>query len=302
MFEKLLSEHGLSLDRLHTLCLVAEKKNVTHAAGGDPSRQSQFSRQIHELENYFGVELIRRKGRGVTLTEHGKILTQQAKEFFQSIQDFKNICQDVSLDINIVASNSALQWLLLPNADKLTEIFPHINFTLMHRRTSDVVDNVLDLSCDFGVTRKATVPPQLNYEYLKTIDYSLFIPKKMYTKLKKPNARKILESIPVVMGMSSEIKALLKEAFTEKDFKFKKILYCSSNTQAVQSLSTEKVAVILPDMANQHLHGMDVVQIDLPNHKFRTQIGLIWNPRLFKLRPATRSIKDKLVEILKKQN
>src|SRR5437660_3252770 len=74
MFTHLLQEGGLSFDRLQSFCLVAQAGGVTKAAKGDPAKQSLFSRQIKELEEFFGTELIRRKGRGVTLSEAGERL------------------------------------------------------------------------------------------------------------------------------------------------------------------------------------------------------------------------------------
>ena len=73
MSDDLLQHSGLSLDRLQSFCCVAEAGGVTKAAKGDPARQSLFSRQIKELEEFFGVELMRRSGRGVALTEAGRV-------------------------------------------------------------------------------------------------------------------------------------------------------------------------------------------------------------------------------------
>ena len=55
MFRDLFQTTGLTLERLHSFLMVAEAGGVTKAAGGDPNRQSLFSRQIKELEEFFGV-------------------------------------------------------------------------------------------------------------------------------------------------------------------------------------------------------------------------------------------------------
>ena len=57
MFEHLFAERGLSLDRLKTLIEVAKAGSIAAAARGDSARQSLYSRQIKELEEFFGVEL-----------------------------------------------------------------------------------------------------------------------------------------------------------------------------------------------------------------------------------------------------
>jgi DNA-binding transcriptional LysR family regulator len=55
---------GLSLDRLETLSQVLAGGGISRAAGGDANRQSQFSRQIAELEGWFGVALVLMEGGG----------------------------------------------------------------------------------------------------------------------------------------------------------------------------------------------------------------------------------------------
>ena len=61
VYENLFSKAGLSLERLKTFIEVVEARGFTAAAKGDPTRQSQYSRQVRELEAYFGVELLVRE-------------------------------------------------------------------------------------------------------------------------------------------------------------------------------------------------------------------------------------------------
>src|SRR5947199_3074139 len=59
MFEDLFAQSGLSLERLKTFREIVAAGGITAAAGDDSNRQSQFSRQLKELERYFGVELLK---------------------------------------------------------------------------------------------------------------------------------------------------------------------------------------------------------------------------------------------------
>ena len=68
-FERLFDVSGLSLDRLRTFLRVVEAGNLSKAASGDTTRQSQFSRQIKEMESFFGVALTRRVGRRIEITD-----------------------------------------------------------------------------------------------------------------------------------------------------------------------------------------------------------------------------------------
>lgn len=78
MHERLFAQAGLSLERLRTFCEVAAAGGIAVAADNNPNRQSQFSRQLRELERFFGVELIYR-GRGhLRLTAAGSELQAAA--------------------------------------------------------------------------------------------------------------------------------------------------------------------------------------------------------------------------------
>jgi len=67
MFGKLFAESGLSLDRLRALLAVGAAGSIVKATDGDPVRQSQYSRQIKELEDFFRTRLIERQGKGTRL-------------------------------------------------------------------------------------------------------------------------------------------------------------------------------------------------------------------------------------------
>ena len=67
----ILAKTGFLLDRLAGFCAVAGAGSIVGAARGDAVRQSLLSRQIRELEEFFGTELVRRQGRGLVLTAAG---------------------------------------------------------------------------------------------------------------------------------------------------------------------------------------------------------------------------------------
>src|SRR5947199_133584 len=77
--------NGFSLDRLVTLCAVVENGSIVAAAGPNPSRQSQFSRQIKELEDALGQKLFDRIGKTLRPKESGLQLTRMTKAFLDGV-------------------------------------------------------------------------------------------------------------------------------------------------------------------------------------------------------------------------
>jgi len=157
MVSGLLSESGLSLDRLESFCLVAQAGGVTKAARGDPARQSLFSRQIKELEEFFGIELIRRKGRGVALTEAGERLNLIARDCFAALSDFKGGCKSRPVEVVIGTGDSVIQWLLMPRLDELRKRLPDVRLKFLNLPTAEAVKRVADGMIDFALVRKNAV-------------------------------------------------------------------------------------------------------------------------------------------------
>jgi DNA-binding transcriptional LysR family regulator len=62
MFESLFAKDRLSLERIRTLVEVSRAGSISQAAPGDVTHQSQYSRQLKELEQFFGTELATRYG------------------------------------------------------------------------------------------------------------------------------------------------------------------------------------------------------------------------------------------------
>src|ERR1700722_20343675 len=103
MFESLFDDRGLSLDRLRVLLEVRDAGSLAEAAPGDPIRQSQYSRQLRELSEFFGVKLGRRQGKLLKLTDDGARLAELAREQLRSLQDFRSECRAYSSDYAIAA-------------------------------------------------------------------------------------------------------------------------------------------------------------------------------------------------------
>ena len=58
-------------------------------AAGDPVKQSQFSRQIKELEDFFQIRLLERPGKGDRLTNSGKELARISRFFLLGLSNFQ---------------------------------------------------------------------------------------------------------------------------------------------------------------------------------------------------------------------
>ena len=149
---------------------------MTKAAKGDTAKQSLFSRQIKELEEFFSTELIRRKGRGVALTEAGERLNIIARECFASLSEFKSECKGRPVEVVIGTGDSVIQWLLMPRLAEIRQRIPNVRLKFLNLPTTDAVRPLADGLIDFALVRKDAVTRPLEARPLGVMDYSLFIP------------------------------------------------------------------------------------------------------------------------------
>src|SRR5215469_14584074 len=114
MFGKLFAEGGLWLDRLKAFLSVAASGSIVKAAAGDPVKQSQYSRQIKELEDFFRIKLVERHGKGIRLTSSGRELARISRFFLLGLSNFQRGCLSEEQTFRIGASATFIQQFLLP--------------------------------------------------------------------------------------------------------------------------------------------------------------------------------------------
>jgi DNA-binding transcriptional LysR family regulator len=176
-FDRLFARSGLSLDRLRTFLAVADAGNLAKAAKGDPTRQSQFSRQVKELEGFFGVALTRRAGRRIEITDEGHRLAGLIRRQFSELDDFREAMSGRPVGVRIGAAASVLDWMVLPRMAGCREVLGGVVLELEQSRSAEVARGVADGRLDFGILREDAAPEGVKRWKLGRIGYALFAPK-----------------------------------------------------------------------------------------------------------------------------
>jgi len=175
-FGRLFSLSGLSLDRLRTFLAVVEAGSIARAAKDDPVRQSQFSRQIKELEAYFGVALTRRVGRRIEITAEGHRLAEVIRRQFGELDDFREAMNNRPVSVRIGAQGSLIEWLLLPAMKECRAVLGGATLEIEQHRSADIVAGVSDGRLDFGLVRSDAVTGGVRQWKLGKLRYAFFAP------------------------------------------------------------------------------------------------------------------------------
>ena len=82
-------ESGMTLDQLRIFIAVAEREHVTRAADALGLAPPSVSAAVASLEREFGAKLFHRVGRGIAVTEGGKLLLDEARDLVNRAEAVK---------------------------------------------------------------------------------------------------------------------------------------------------------------------------------------------------------------------
>lgn len=300
MFDELLSRRGLSLDRLHAFLKVASAGGIARAVGTDPVRQSQFSRQIKELESFFGATLFSRRGKSLDLTPSGERLAQLVRESFGALRDFHKDCAEAPVEYTIGAGDSLIHWLVVPRLGELRREFPRVKLRLLNLRSSDIVRGLHEGRLDFGLVRRDSLTRPLASSPLGVLDYALFVPRKLLPGGRKRDFAWVVSALPVAtLANDGQFDRRLRKLEVNLPTPPAFALECENFPHAAAALHSGHYAAILPRLAATKL-DRSIVEIEAPalNHPRRV-VSLAWSPRLLHIRKTADALRHRLSELLR---
>lgn len=297
MFAQLFANAGLSLDRLRALVEVGAAGGIAKAADGDPTRQSQYSRQIKELEDFFQTKLVERDGKGVRLTAGGKELTRISRFFLLGLSNFQRGCLAEEPAFRIGASATFIQRFLLPVLAEKSARQSGTQYAVEIAHDPEIERRLHDLTIDFGIVTASAISRPLQLKELGPWRLRLWAPKALWAREADVLPALREKRLPLVLA-SSEIPASSLPFFTGWESR----LNCTSFFEARAVLQGEKFATFLPDFLAPHQKGSAFWRVRVPEvESVELHYRLAWNPRLLRLNDHAGRCRDLLLKSLTEQ-
>jgi DNA-binding transcriptional LysR family regulator len=250
----LFSEHGLSLDRLRSFLEVVEAGSIVKAAGGDTNKQSQYSRQIKELEVFFGAELTSRKGRRIEITDEGERLGRLIRGAFTDLADFKADSKNEPRRAVLASGASVTEWMVAPSIARCRASLGNPLVKTLTLRSADVVRGLDDGNVDFGILRDDSIPSSLDRVEIGTLSYKLFVPKSLAPKTNPRSGTgwdKLLSDLPQARLLGGgRLRRSVDEAHQALACRPNIIAEASSLLQLAAMVKSGQCAAILPHTAS----------------------------------------------------
>ena len=296
-FERLFDISGLSLDRLRSFLQVVEAGGQAKAAMGDPTKQSQFSRQIKEMEAFFGVALTRRVGRRIEITEEGKRLALIIRRQFRELDDFRESMAGRSVSVRIGSQGSVIDWLLVPRLTDIHKALGNVMVELEQLRTADVVRAVADGRLDFGIVREDAVTTEIKRWRLGSVGYALFATNALWKGC--TTVQEIVCKAPIAdLLTGGQFPTRWEEWLNKEKIAPRVLARVSSFTDLARAVQAGHAAAVLPELAAVDFDAKKFHYLPITALKPRSLV-LIANTRSLDRSGIAEGVAEKLADLLK---
>lgn len=134
---------------------VAREESITAAANFLHLTQPTLSRQIHDLEEELGQQLLIRKSHRVVLTPEGMLLRKRAEEILSMVDktesEFRSLQATISGDVYIGSGETQAVRQIARIIRQLQRDYPDIHYHMHSGNAQDITDRLDNGLLDFGV-------------------------------------------------------------------------------------------------------------------------------------------------------
>ncbi|MBM3570794.1 MAG: LysR family transcriptional regulator [Alphaproteobacteria bacterium] len=155
----------MTLDQLRIFAEVAERGHVTRAATALGMSQSAVSAAVATLETSYQVKLFDRVGRGIRLTDSGRIFLREARAVLGRASMARTVLQDLAGypagPVAIAASQTIATYWLPRRLAAFHAANPRVQFNVVIRNTNEVENSVVEGNANIGLVEGPTSHPAL---------------------------------------------------------------------------------------------------------------------------------------------
>ncbi|MFT8540622.1 LysR substrate-binding domain-containing protein [Acetobacter sp.] len=158
-------QYGMTLEQLRIFVAVAEREHVTAASRALHVTQSAVSAAIAALEERHGVKLFHRVGRGIALTEAGRLFLPEARAVLARATMAQTVLEEVGGlkrgKLRLVASQTIAAYWLPPILVTFRRLYPDIEVEQAISNTLDAAARVRDGDAELGIVEGLVDDPAL---------------------------------------------------------------------------------------------------------------------------------------------
>src|SRR5258706_10529369 len=145
----------MELRHLRYFLAVGEALNFTKAAAQLRVAQPALSRQMQDLEDEIGVDLLRRSPRGVTLTEEGKLFLEEVRELLkradESVEKVRALARGEYGELRVGYAPTPTVEILPPALAAFQKAVPRVRLLLHDLSSDELITGLRDASLELAI-------------------------------------------------------------------------------------------------------------------------------------------------------
>jgi DNA-binding transcriptional LysR family regulator len=153
------AEELLESDALRAFAVFAEHRNFTSAAAALRISQPSLHAKIGKLAAGLGIELYRREGRGLTLTDAGQRLAAFAEDAHRRAGDLLGELGEDHSVVRVAAGRGTLRWVISDSIRRAIRAGTSVQLQTANREAA--LASLAAGHCDLAVIAKSSPPPAL---------------------------------------------------------------------------------------------------------------------------------------------
>src|ERR1700675_2198590 len=203
----------MELPHLRYFLAVAEALNFTKASARLRVAQPALSRQVQDLEDEIGADLMKRSPRGVTLTAEGKLFLDEVRELLkradESVEKVRALARGEYGELHVGYAPSPTVEILPPALAAFQKTAPRVKVLLHDLSSDELIAGLRDATLELAIMVEPTGEQTagIEFELLRTYPLSVAM------TATHPFAR--LKSIPLEKLAAEPLVGLRRKDYPE---------------------------------------------------------------------------------------
>lgn len=196
----------MDIDKLRYFCTICDLGSLTKASELLGLTQPALSKALKSLEAEYGKKLVVPSGRGLAITDSGKLLAKKARpllEDFAKLNNFED--SEVDLDVLSIATFEVFSTYFLRFLDELN--LDSLKLRLHEALPGELERHVADGEVDCGITYMPVPHTEVDYLKIAEIEMGVFVKKGAFKGLEQPDIPFVVPIMPI-KGIPTKARGL----------------------------------------------------------------------------------------------
>jgi DNA-binding transcriptional LysR family regulator len=247
----------VELRHLRYFAAVAELRNVTQAARRLHVAQPALSRQIQDLEEELGLQLIERSTRGIKLTEAGEFFADEARAVLaradEALQAVRALARGEIGELRVGYAPSPTTEILPRALTTFQKVAPGVRVTLLDLASDDLEKALLDGRIHISVMVKPGSRSQPGILFEAIVRYALRVAaarQHRFARMAKVPLRCLLDEPLVAYARAeyTEYHEMLETTFANFDRNPEIAVECDGATSLLAAVESGRGVALVPEV------------------------------------------------------